>query len=56
MFGYNQLSVIQNKLDDTGIVAKIEGSKFLIMFEVGKNDVEFRWYPLSAISKYWVIG
>lgn len=55
MFGYNLLAVIRRR-DDTGIIAKIEGHMFTVMFESAGNGVEFINYPLSMISKYAVIG
>lgn len=55
MFGYSVYSVIR-KNQDTGIICAIDGHRFRIMFETADNGVEFVWYPLSAVSKYEVVG
>lgn len=55
MHHYQPLTVIRRR-DDTGIIAKVEGNKYLIMFEVGANEVEFKWYPASAVAQYGVVG
>lgn len=54
MFGYKPLQVIQ-KNSDVGIIAAIDGSKFLVMFETRTHTVEFKWYPSSAVAKYRVV-
>ena len=55
MTSYKFLSVIQLRTD-VGIIAQIDGNKFLVMFETINNGVEFKWYPTSMIAKYKVIG
>ena len=41
---------------DTGIICEIDGPKIRVMFEAANRGVEFRWYPVTALYCYAVIG
>lgn len=55
MFGYNKMSVIERN-GVVGIICGWDGSMASVMFEDGSHGVSFANYPLSAISRFKVIG
>lgn len=52
---YRPYQIIRNKLNDTGIICDIDADgRYCVMFEVGKNEVEIRWY--RHLRGYGVVG
>ena len=41
---------------DTGIIVGSEGHRYRIMFETAHSGVEFRWYSVTGLKDYRVIG
>ena len=41
---------------DTGIICEFVGTRARVMFETANRGVEFRWYSVTALYNYAVIG
>lgn len=55
MFGFSTLAVIERN-GVVGIICGWDGHYARIMFEDGKNGVDFATYTLSAVARFRVIG
>lgn len=56
---FKPLQVISNirpLMNDTGIIDRIDGHRYRVMFETANRGVEFRWYSVTALKDYRVIG
>lgn len=55
MFGFNPLTVIE-RCGVVGIIVGWEGRYARVMFEHRSHEVEFAYYPISALARFRVIG
>lgn len=55
MFGFNPMAVIERN-GVVGIICGWDGTYARIMFETGKNGVDFAIYPASAVARFRIIG
>ena len=55
---FKPLQVIRHNgtMLDTGIICSVDGHRYRIMFETEKSGVEFRWYSVTGLKDYRVIG
>jgi len=56
MFHFAPFQVIRNSRNDTGLICEFVGTRARVMFETEHNGVEFRWYSVTALYSYAVIG
>ncbi len=56
---FKPLQVIRNirpMMNDVGIIDSIVNGRYRVMFETAHSGVEFRWYSVTGLKDYRVIG